>query len=196
MLPLLLAVAIAGPPDFEFVPTDDDLVRATQARSRELLEHYRRDARYAYVGTIQAVSRLDDARVPHDEAQIAVRDTLRGRRRETVTVRVPVVVEAPSPSPTLAAPDAPRTTSSYHPPAIVGHTVVVFTDRAGWLMDGDALYVLAGPLAWRSTEPGRFMRPDQDRDWWNELTPGPEWVRLEMTEVQQAFTRRAGRKDH
>ena len=67
----------------------------------------------------------------------------------------------------------------------MGHTVVVFTDRSGWLMDGDALYVLAGPLAWRSTEPGRFMRPDQDRDWWNALTPGPEWVRLDMDEMAE-----------
>ena len=195
MLPLLLAVAVAAPPDFEIVPTDDDLVRQTQALSRELLEHYRRDARYVYIGTIQAVSRNDDATVPHDRAQISVRDALRGRRRDTATIRVPVAIGAPGASTGALAPDAPMVADSYHPPAIVGHQVVVFVDRNGWLMDGDALYVIAGPMAWRSTEPGRFMRPDQDRDWWNELTPGPEWVRLELSEVQQAFAPRTRRRD-
>jgi hypothetical protein len=194
MLPLLFAaaVALAGPPDFEIVPTDDDLVRETQARARELLEHYRRDARYAYMGRIQAVSRIRDGTVPHDEAQIVVEDALRGRRRAVVSIRVPIAEDAPE-NPTQ--PDAPQPVAAYPPPAIVGHNVLVFVDKEGWVLDGDALYVVAGPLAWRSTEEGRFMRPDQDRDWWDQLTPGAEWVRLELGEVRHAFKFRPRRSE-
>lgn len=197
MLPLLLAVAVAlaGPQDFEIVPTDDDLVRETQARSRELLEHYRRDARYVYMGRIQAVSRIRDGAIPHDEAQVAVEEAFRGRQRKSVvTIRVPVL----DPTPEIRSqPDLPQPAKAYAPPAVVGHRVLVFVDKDGWILDGDALYVVAGPLAWRSTEAGRFMRPDQDRDWWDELTPGAEWVRLELTEVRSTFQlrqRRTGRR--
>lgn len=195
MLPLLFAaaVALAGPPDFEIVPTDDDLVRQTQMQGRELLEHYRRDARGAYVGRIQAVSRIRDGVVVHDEAQIAVSKALRGRRREVVSIRVPVAEDAPD---TPTTPDGPQLVSAYPPPAIVGHTVLVFVDKEGWVLDGDALYVVAGPLAWRSTEEGRFMRPDQDRDWWDQLTPGPEWIRLDMPAVEAAFKWKARRRAH
>ena len=193
MLPLLLAaaVALAGPQDFEFVPTDDDLVRETQARATQLLEHYRRDARYVYMGRIQAVNRIGDDTIPHDEAQVAVEEAFRGRLRTSlVSIRVPVLddtLETPS------RPDQPQPAKAYAPPAVVGHRVLVFVDKDGWILDGDALYVVAGPLAWRSTEAGRFMRPDQDRDWWDQLTPGAEWVRLELTEVRSTFQRRPQR---
>ncbi len=197
MLPLLLAaaVALAGPPDFEIVPTDDDLVRETQAQARQLLEHYRRDARYVYMGRVQAVSRIKDGNVLHDEAQVAVEETFRGRQRKSVvSIRVPVLADTPE---TPSQPDLLQPAKAYTPPAVVGHRVLVFVDRDGWILDGDALYVVAGPLAWRSTEAGRFMRPDQDRDWWDQLTPGAEWIRLELTEVRNTFphrTRRTGRR--
>lgn len=202
MLALVFSVALAGDIDTEYTvhPTDDAMVRATHRQGQDLLDHYARTARSVYIGRVQAVQQFRDGAVPHDSAQIEVETTIRGRGRETVHVRIPsdaVTMSEKTPS-ILPPTDSAAGQSTYTPPAIVGQRVVVFLDRGDWVIDGDALYVIAGPLAWRSTNPETFMRPDQDRDWVDHLTPGPEWIRIETARISQSMEtsrrRRRGRR--
>lgn len=187
MLAALFTIALAAPPEVVIVPTDDAMVRELAEQATELITGYARQSKAAYIGRISAVVPHRSDHVAHDEARLEVETVLRGRERDVVTIRVPAPRDPDDDGAEGAEPLPVLEGSGYAPPAIVDQRVLVFVDRQGWILEGNALYAMGGPLAWRSVDPDRFMRPDMDRDWWDELTPGPEWIRLELAEVEAAF---------
>jgi hypothetical protein len=205
LLPLLLTISAAlaadAPAEVTFEPTlveavapdlgamtlpyaeeDDAAVRASQQEARALLERYQVHARTAMRGEILTTRKAGPAGAEYTIVTLQVSDTYRGRK---VTRVEEFYVDR-------GLDDAP---GRIRPELVSGYKVLVFLDRSGWLMDGDAMFTVEARHAFRKRSARVFSRPSADRDWEALTDPSASWTMLDLDSVEAAMAERPGRWD-
>ena len=159
---------------------------AAQAASRleaeGLLDRYQAHARIAMVGEILTTRTAGPQGYEHTVVTLAVHETYRGRRVARIAeFRVERPLGTPAPG-------------ELRPDLVEGYEVLVFVDRNGWLMDGDALFTVEAEHAFRRRRARVFSRPSADRDWPALTDASESWTTLSLGSVRDAMATRPSRR--
>ena len=168
--PMLVEARVpdAASMDLPYAQVDADAVRASRQEAKALLERLRT--------TCADRSRRGD---PHDPVRgarggrytvvtLEVADAYRGRK---ITRVEEFYVEGGL---------GETTPGQLRPELVAGYEVLVFLDRSGWLMDGDALFTVEAGHAFRKRSARSFSRPSADRDWADLTDPAEGWTTLDL----------------
>jgi hypothetical protein len=165
-----------------YAEADAAALEASREDAAALLERYRTHARVAVLGEILTTRTAGAEGAEYTVVTLAVHDAYRGRRVERIEE---FKVERPLGS---AAPGEIR------PELVEGYQVLVFIDRNGWLMDGNAMYTVEAGHAFRKRKDRLFSRPSADRDWQALTDPTESWTTLDLRAVEAAMATRVGRR--
>ena len=171
-----------GAMDLPYAAQDAAAVRASREEAQALLERYQLHARTAMRGEILTTRKAGPAGAEYTVVTMEVSDTYRGRK---VTRVEEFYVER-------GLGDAP---GRIRPELVAGYNVLVFLDRSGWLMDGDAMFTVEARHAFRKRSARVFSRPSADRDWDALTDPSVSWTMLDLDSVEAAMAERPGRWD-
>jgi hypothetical protein len=175
----------AGPIEvaLPYADVDRDASRASRRDADVVLDRYQRHAAHAVVGRVLTSRTAHDGSGTYTVVTVLVDETLRTRGRRTPRL-LEFKMERPLGS---AAPGEVR------PEIVAGYDVLAFVDKAGWLMDGDALFTVEGGHAFRKRRASVFSRPSSDRDWLELTDPSVDWTTLDLDRVADAMGRRPGK---
>lgn len=167
--------------ELPYAPEDSAALEASRREAASLLGRYQEHARAVHVGEILTTRTEGAGATAHTVVTLAVHESYRGRRVPRVAE---FRVERPTGSPA---------TGELRPDLVEGYSVLVFVDRSGWLMDGDALFTVEAGHAFRKRRARVFSRPSADRDWHALTDPSASWTMLDLDAVQAAMAQRPGR---
>jgi hypothetical protein len=165
-----------------YAEEDPAALEASRMEAAALLDRYQAHARVAMVGEILTTRTAGPDGAEYTIVTLAVRDAYRGRRVSRIAefrVDRPVGTAAPG---------------ELRPELVEGYQVLVFVDRNGWLMDGDALFTVEAEHAFRKRRDRVFSRPSADRDWQALTDPAESWTTLSLDSVQAAMAVRPSRR--
>ena len=134
---------------------------------RALLARYAHAAETVVVGEVVALRPEWSSGGRAEIATLLIRERLLGDSVGLVEFRVPLV-------------DTPAQVS-----LVEWHRLLVFLDRDGALVDGEALFFVEGGVARRSRYAGVLVRPDADRGWGDEADLLVDEVVLSLVEIRQ-----------
>lgn len=168
--------------DVPYAVEDPAVLAASREESTALLQRYRDHARTALVGEILTTRSGGGEEGAYTIVTLAVHDAYRGKRVariEEFKVERPLGTPAPG---------------EVRPELVEGYEVLVFVDRNGWLMDGNALFTVEAGHAFRKRRSHVFSRPSADRDWPELTDPAASWTTLDLEAVRAAMAQRLARR--
>lgn len=168
--------------ELPYADVDAAAQEASRLEAASLLDRYQAHARIAMVGEIITTRTGGAAGAEYTIVSLAVEDAFRGRRVSRIAeFRVEQPLGTPAPG-------------ELRPDLVDGYRVLVFVDRNGWLMDGNALYTVEADHAFRKRRPRVFSRPSADREWPALTDPAECWTTLSLESVRDAMGGRSFRR--
>lgn len=127
-----------------------DLERLKQERenAQAQLQRYCELAERVVIGQVISVSDASD----RQNITLIVEQRLRGRVRGSLDIQI-------------AQPQPTEDPTRIIPHVLEDYRVLMFTDRANELIEGNAVFLMQGGHAWRNKRPDVFLKPSSDRDW-------------------------------
>lgn len=165
-----------------YADEDPAALEASRRDAAALLDRYQAHAHVAMVGEILTTRTAGPDGGEYTVVTLAVRESYRGRKVSRISefrVDRPLGTAAPG---------------ELRPELVEGYEVLVFVDRNGWLMDGDALYTVEAEHAFRRRRDRVFSLPSADRDWDALTDPAESWTTLSLDAVQVAMAGRPPRR--
>jgi hypothetical protein len=141
----------------------------------DILERYQKKATEIFVGTLEGSRPSRDRLGFHTLVDINVERWIRGKGIPGLLSR-----KLPYRSPYVSG--DPNTVS---PIIIKGYRVVVFINKYGTIVDGNAIFVLVNGYAFRHKRPDIFFNPIYDRKW-KESNPYNDYLMYDMGEMEQS----------
>ena len=182
--PMLVEARVpdAASMDLPYAQVDADAVRASRQEAKALLERYEQHAQTALEGEILTTRSEGPEGGRYTVVTLEVADAYRGRK---ITRVEEFYVEGGL---------GETTPGQLRPELVAGYEVLVFLDRSGWLMDGDALFTVEAGHAFRKRSARSFSRPSADRDWADLTDPAEGWTTLDLAAVEAAMSERPIRR--
>jgi hypothetical protein len=141
-----------------------------------ILERYQNKSTEIFIGTLIGSRPSRDRLGFHTLVDIEVERWIRGKG-------IPSSVSRKLPYRAPYIQGDPKTVS---PIIIKGYRVLVFINKYGAIVDGNAIFVLVNGYAFRHKKPDIFFNPLYDRKW-KESNPYDDYLMYDMAHVEQSI---------
>lgn len=141
----------------------------------KILEYYSNEATEVLVGSLVGTRPSKDKLGFSTLIDIEVQEWIRGSKEKQKVVSRRLPYRAPYVS------GNPMTVS---PILIKGYTVLIFVNRYGAIVDGNAIFVVVQDYVFRHKKPDIFLNPLYDRKWDTD-NPHEDYLVYPLTEIQK-----------